>query len=85
MSLHLVIPDPLAAKVAEAAKLQGKSPEDIVLEAVAKGLDPFARFDELMAPVHERMNELGVTEDEAVEDFEREKHAMRNERPAAGK
>ena len=85
MSIHVEIPEPLAEKVARAAKSQGKSPEDVVLEAVAKRLDPFARLDELMAPVHERMKSLGITEDEAVEDFEREKHDLRNERHAAGK
>ena len=85
MSIHVEIPEPLAEKVARAAKSQGKSPEDVVLEAVAKRLDPFARLDELMAPVHERMKSLGITEDEAVEDFEREKHALRKERQAAGK
>lgn len=85
MSIHIEIPDPLAEKVTQAAKSQGKSPEDVVLEAVATKLNPLARLDELMAPVRERMKELGITEDEAVEDFEREKHAMRKERQAAGK
>ena len=85
MSIKLTIPDPLAEKVSQAAKLQGKSPEEIVLEAVAKRLDPLARLDELMAPVRERMKELGITEDEAVEDFEREKHALRDERQASDK
>jgi hypothetical protein len=85
MSIQLTIPDPLAAKVSQAAKLQGKSPEEIVLEAIAQRLDPLARLDELMAPVRERMKELGITEDEAVEDFEREKHAMRAERQATSK
>jgi len=85
MSIQLTIPDPLAAKVSQAAKLQGKSPEEIVLEAIAQRLDPLARLDELMAPVRERMKELGITEDEAVEDFEREKHAMRAERQASDK
>lgn len=85
MSIHVEIPEPLAAKVADAAKSQGKSPEDVVLEAVAKGIDPFARLHKLMTPVYDRMKELGITEDEAVEDFEAEKHAMRRERRAAGK
>ncbi|HEY4234973.1 MAG TPA: hypothetical protein VGM76_16190 [Lacipirellulaceae bacterium] len=85
MSLHVEIPDPLAEKVAQAAKSQGKSSQDIVLEAVTSTLDPFARLNELMAPVYERMKELGISEDEAVEDFETEKHAMRRERQAAGK
>jgi hypothetical protein len=85
MSIHIEIPEPLAEKVTRAAKSQGKSPEDVVLEAVAKRIDPFARLHELMTPVYDRMKELGITEDEAVEDFEAEKHAMRRERRAAGK
>lgn len=85
MTIHVEIPEPLAGKVAEAAKSQGKTPEDVVLDAIAKKLDPFARLDELMAPVYDRMQALGISEDEAVEDFEAEKHALRKERQAAGK
>lgn len=84
MSIHVEIPEPLAEKVARAAKSQGKSPEDVVLEAVAGRLDPFARLHKLMTPVYDRMKELGISEDEAVEDFEAEKHALRRERRAAG-
>lgn len=84
MTIHVEIPEPLAGKVAQAAKSQGKSPADVVLDAVAKRLDPFARLDESMAPVYDRMQALGVSEDEAVEDFEVEKHALRKERQAAG-
>ncbi len=83
MSLHIEIPDPLASKITEMAKSQGTSPEELVLEAVAKQVDPFARLHDLMAPVYDRMKELGITEDEAVLDFEAEKHAMRQERRAA--
>lgn len=85
MSIQLTIPDPLAAKVSQAAKLQGKSPEEIVLEAIAQRLDPLARLDELMAPVRARIAELGETEDEVVEFFEKIKHEMRSERQAADK
>lgn len=85
MTIHIEIPEPLAAKVAQAAKKQGKSPEDVVLDAVAKRLDPFAHLHGLMTPVYERMEQQGISEDEAVEDFEREKHALRSERQAAGK
>ena len=85
MSIQVEIPDPLGDKVAQAAKRQGKSPTDVVLEAVAREVDPFARLDELMAPVYARMTELGISEDEAVEDFEAEKHAMRRERLAGNK
>jgi hypothetical protein len=85
MSIHIEIPEPLAEKVAQAAKMQGKSPEDVVLEAVAQRLEPLARLDELMSPVHERMKELGESEDEVVEYFEKVKHELRRERRAVGK
>jgi hypothetical protein len=85
MSIHVEIPEPLATKVTDAAKSQGKSPEDVVLDAVAKTIDPLAQLHEMMAPVYDRMKELGISEDDAVEDFEAEKHAMRRERRAAGK
>lgn len=85
MSIHVEIPEPLAAKVAQAAKSQGKSPTDVVLDAVATKLDPLARLDEVLAPIREAFQASGLTEDEAVELFEAEKHAMRRERTAAGK
>jgi hypothetical protein len=80
MSIHVEIPDPLAAQVAIFATSKGKTPEDVVLDAVARQVDPLAHLREVMAPVYRRMEELGITEDEAVEDFETEKHAMRRER-----
>ena len=83
MGLQVEIPDPLADKVAQAAKAQGKSTTAVVLEAVSRELDPLARLNELMAPTYARMAELGISEDDAVEDFEAEKHAMRCERRAA--
>ena len=85
MSISIEIPEPLAGKVALAAKSQGKTPEEIVLIAVAKDIEPFADLQALLTPVYERIKQLGITEDEAVEDFEREKHALRNERRAASK
>ena len=85
MSIHIEIPEPLAEKVAQAARSQGKSPTDVVLDAVATKLDPLARLDEVLAPIREAFQASGLTEDEAVELFEAEKHAMRRERAAAGK
>ncbi|MEX2169113.1 MAG: hypothetical protein WD851_07370 [Pirellulales bacterium] len=85
MSIQVEIPEPLAGKVAEAARVQGRSPAEVVLEAVAKRLDPLARFNELMAPVHERLKELGETEDDAVEYFEQVKHELRRARRAGTK
>jgi len=85
MSIHIEIPEPLAEKVARAAKSQGKSAETVVLEAVASQLDPLARLNAALAPIREAFLASGLTEDEAVEDFEREKHAMRRERAAVEK
>jgi hypothetical protein len=80
MTIHVAIPDPLAAKVARAAKTQGKSPEDVVLEAVAERVDPLSRLNLLLTPVRQAFEESRLTEDEAVDLFEAEKHAMRAER-----
>ena len=84
MSIHVEIPGPLAEKVAQAAKFQDKSAEAVVLEADPTKLDPLARLDEVLAPIREAFQVSGLTEDEAVEDFERVKHEMRRERQAAG-
>ena len=85
MSIHVEIPEPLAEMVARVAKSQGKSPEAVVLEAVANQLDPMGRLNAALAPIRKAFQESGLSEDEAVELFEAEKHAMRRELAAAGK
>jgi hypothetical protein len=85
MSLFIEIPEPLAGRVAQAAKSQGRAPQELIIEAITNKLDPFARVDARMAPVYDRLQALGITEDEAVEDFEAEKHAMRREQEATGR
>lgn len=84
MSIHVEIPEPLAEKVARAAKSQGKSAEAVVLEAVASQLDPLGRLNAALAPIRAAFQESGMTEDEAVEYFEQIKHERRRERRAAG-
>ena len=85
MSIHVEIPEPLAEKVTQAAKSQGKSPAAVVLEAVATQLDPLGRLNAALAPIRAAFQESGLSEDDAVELFEAEKHAMRRERAASGK
>lgn len=85
MSIHVEIPEPLAGQVAQAAKTQGKTPEDVVLETIQTRFNAFARLDELMAPVRQRIAELGETEEDVVEFFEKVKHEKRQERRMAGK
>ena len=55
-------------------------PEEDLLEPVASEYR-----DSFIPYLASKYPELGITEDEAVEDFEAEKHAMRRERRAAGK
>ncbi len=85
MSIHVEIPEPLAGQVTQAAKTQGKTPEDVVLETIQTRFNAFARLDELMAPVRQRIAELGETEEDVVEFFEKVKHEKRQERRMAGK
>jgi len=77
MTIQVDIPEPLAEKVTRAAKAQSKSPEDVVLEAVAKQLDSLGRLNTALAPIRQAFAESGLTEDEAVDLFEAEKHALR--------
>jgi hypothetical protein len=83
MSLNVEIPEPLAAKLARTAASEGKSAEKVVLEAVARHVDPLSQLNAALAPVRVAFQESGLTEDEAVELFEAEKHAMRRERATA--
>jgi predicted transcriptional regulator len=79
MSIHVEIPEPLAEQVARIAKAQGKSPETVVLEALANQFEPLGRLNTALAPIREAFQKSGLSEDEAVELFEAEKHAMRRE------
>ncbi|MDX1963910.1 MAG: hypothetical protein SFX18_12205 [Pirellulales bacterium] len=83
MPLHVEIPEPLAAQVADAAKSRGASPEEFILQAVADSVDPLARLRKLALPITERLQELGETEDDAVEFFEQIKHDLRRQRRTA--
>ena len=83
MTIHIEIPQQLADKVARLAETQGKSLEDVVLEAVAQRVDPLGRLNTALAPIRQAFENSGLTEDEAVDIFEAEKHALRAERQAA--
>ncbi|MGL4512428.1 MAG: hypothetical protein ACRCT8_05000 [Lacipirellulaceae bacterium] len=81
--MNVEIPEPLAAQVADFAKLRGASPTEVVLQAVADSVDPLSRLRALATPVAERLRELGESEDDAVEFFEGVKHDVRHRRPVA--
>jgi protein-disulfide isomerase-like protein with CxxC motif len=77
MTLHLELPPDVAAELAERAKQTGRSAEQLALAAIQRTLYSDQRLAEVLAPVHEAFRQSGMTEDEAVELFEAEKHAMR--------
>ncbi len=81
MDVH--IPDDLAAELLERAKAIGDDPEQVAIRAIQKSLTAEQSLAELLAPVRKAFQDSGMTEDEAVELFETEKHAIRKQRRAA--
>ena len=77
MSMHLEIPDDLARDLAEQAAHTGAKPEQLALSALRRSLAEEKRLAESLAPIREAFEQSGMTEDEVVELFEAEKHAMR--------
>ena len=85
MTLSLTIPDELAEELARTAEAVGKTPQELAVSAIRRNLLATARLNETLAPVREAFQKSGLSEDEAVELFEAEKHALRRERAAAGR
>ncbi len=84
MSLHLVIPDPLAKGLEARAAASGVTAEDVAISAIKRELAS-PSLDEVLAPARKAYEESGMSEDESFEFLEAEKHAMREERRAAKK
>jgi len=82
MTLSVTIPDELAAELARTAQAAGKTPEEVAVSAIRRNLQAAAKVNEAIAPIREAFQGSGLSEDEAVELFEAEKHAMRRERSA---
>ena len=85
MALCVTIPDELAEELNRTAQAVGKTPEEIAVRAIRRNLLATAKLNEALAPIREAFRKSGLTEDEAVELFEAEKHAMRRELAAAKK
>ena len=84
MSLHLVIPDPLAEGLEARAAASGVTAEDVAISAIKRELAS-PSLDEVLAPARKAYKESGISEDESFEFLEAEKHAMCEERRAAKK
>jgi predicted transcriptional regulator len=80
MSLNLIIPDELASDLERTARAAGKTPEEIAISAIRRNLMAMAKLNDALSPVREAFVQSGLTEDEAIEVFEREKHDLRRER-----
>lgn len=77
MTMHVEIPDDLAELVNKQAAATGSDPEAVAIRAMRITLLSDAKLTETLRPVCEAFAQSGMTEDEAVELFEQEKHAMR--------
>jgi hypothetical protein len=81
MTIEIQLPNDLAEGLARLAKQSGLSEEQIALSAIRNRVSPFAELDRLMAPTYAALEAAGIDEDD-VEIFEAEKHALRRERQA---
>jgi predicted transcriptional regulator len=75
MALVIEIPDELAVQLEEHAAATGSVPEKVAIGAIQRQLHADELLERSLA-----FAESGMTEEEAVELFEAEKHAMRRER-----
>jgi hypothetical protein len=83
MSLSVTIPDDLADQLVRTAHATGKTPEEVAVVAIRRNLLVSAKINDALAPIREAFQDSGLTEDEAVELFEAEKHALRQEQVAS--
>ena len=83
MTLNITISDELAAALTRSAAATGKTLEEIAVSAIRRDLQAAARLRDALTPIRSAFSDSGLSEDEAVELFESEKHALRRERAAA--
>jgi hypothetical protein len=78
--MRVEIPDELAKELRETAQAIGSEPDKVAVAAIRRGLEAREKLEELLRPVREAFETSGLSEDQAVELFEAEKHALRQER-----
>jgi hypothetical protein len=81
--MRVEIPDELAKELCETAEALGAEPDKVALAAIRRGLEARAKLEEMLISVREAFQASGLSEDEAVELFEAEKHALRHDRGGA--
>lgn len=83
MSIHVEIPDRIAPGLEEKFTAFRSMPEVVAVETLRQQVEADAAYGQLMTPIHEAFESSGLTEDEAFELFESEKHALRRKRHQA--
>lgn len=78
--MRVEIPDDVAKEVLETAQATGSDPDTVAVAAIRRGLEAREKLEELLRPAREAFEASGLSEDEAVELFEAEKHALRQAR-----
>ena len=78
--MRVEIPDELAKELVETAEATGTQPEQVAVAAIRRGLGVREQLEAVLLPVREAFVGSGLSEEEAVELFEAEKHALRQER-----
>ena len=77
MTIQLEIPDSLAIGLVRLSESSGQTPEEVALSAIKKRVEPLSTLNTCLEPIRKAFKASGLSEDEAVELFEAEKHSMR--------
>lgn len=84
MCLLISLSEKVEAALRQQARHAGVPTEDLASRMLGGMIQQVQDLRAITAPVHEAFKASGMTEDEAVEVFENEKHAMRAERRKTG-
>lgn len=78
--MQIQLPDDIAAELSAAANAIGDDPQHFALGVLRQSLDRQRRLGVAIEPIADAFGASGLSEEEAVDLFEAEKHAMRQDR-----
>lgn len=78
--MRVQIPDELAMELVKRAEAAGTEPEKVAVAAIRRQLDADDQLAQVLTPIRDAFKSSGLTEEEAVQLFETEKHEMRRAR-----
>lgn len=79
--MELIVPDKLAKELQECARSSGLDVDQLAMAAIQEKIRGITALDELLKPIREAFVASGLSEEQALEIFESEKHAHRRENP----